>query len=1193
MSMHNLRRLVLVLLILSFMPLGLARAEVITFTPNRDKGGFEVLEQSAQGVELKFRLEQVRLEDLQVDGEIYSQISIPGLFLPGQAGAPNLPSLGRMVALPHGAAASLEILGTRQQTLLGIDVLPAPPLPLDTDTAPPAYVPDPAIYGADAFWPAAIAQISPAEATRGVDTLILGIAPFQYNPVRKELIVYSEIHLRLDFGPTDGAFGENRLRSRGWDSILRQNLLNFDSLPALDTTLPTDGITPAGQYEYVILIPDDEVYRAQAERLKEFRVEQGISTGIVTLSETGATRAAIEAWINNAYNNWQRPPDAVLLLGDWVADGGTTGITSGLYNSYCVSDNLYADVGGDNLPDIVFARMTATPANVARMVDKVIAYESDPPVDPGFYAQPLLSCGWQTDRWFCLCSEIVQGFLAHELNKSPVREYAGGYAGMTTWSTNQNTYMLLDYFGPDGLGYIPLTPSYLTDWSGNATGINYAINSGAFITQHRDHGGTSGWSSPAYSISSLAGLSNQDLTYVLSMNCLTGKFNYPSEVFAEAFHRMENGALGVVAATEVSYSFVNDTLVFGMWDYMWPDFDPGHGPSGAIDPRPAFALASAKYYLRDSSWPYLSIYYKDLTNHLFHAHGDAYTTLYTEMPQELTVESDDELPLGATTFDVRADAGAMIALTFDGEILAVAEATGDWQKLSIAEPPAQTGEARLTATKPNFFRYSAPIQIVQPGTLYYPTAQAQSSLVSGLGNCMGESYICQILRNGDLKPLAPVSNIVMHGGGYAGSCTMIGWRCDQDEIDVYINDPGLTWPDWCLADAERYSLYGGNLYDFRGVSVVGCTPLPFYFTYSYRCSSNDDCVEDGICDVATGMCDPCPDQDDDGWTVCDGDCNDTNPAINPGATEVCDRVDNDCDGTVDEGLGTTWYRDADRDGYGDPSVSQVACFQPAEYVSDNTDCDDSNWYVNPGRTELCGNSIDDDCDGQIDELLYQVGQHMEAECGNIVPPMEIQTNGSDTWVTTPPGTPDYTTAAAEYYVEIPASGNYYIWTRVRAADVWQDSFYVEVLNPNGAPVSIGTAGTTAVFRLDVADPRITYGVFSWTLVHHWWNTIDIEYNYVPAVYYLGSGVHTIRFRMRDLGTELEALRVEPFPFPCTGADLDKDGWTTCEGDCWDKNAAVNPGASESCLTVYDDNCNGEANEHCDDPLIRPRQPVFD
>ncbi len=109
-------------------------------------------------------------------------------------------------------------------------------------------------------------------------------------------------------------------------------------------------------------------------------------------------------------------------------------------------------------------------------------------------------------------------------------------------------------------------------------------------------------------------------------------------------------------------------------------------------------------------------------------------------------------------------------------------------------------------------------------------------------------------------------------------------------------------------------------------------------------------------------------------TVADAtDCDDTTSAVSPGASEVCNGIDDDCDGDVDDAdssvdlsTGSTWYDDADTDGYGDASVSTQACSQPSGTVSDATDCNDAAASINPGATEVC-NSVDDDCDGDVDD----------------------------------------------------------------------------------------------------------------------------------------------------------------------------------------------------------------------------------
>jgi hypothetical protein len=99
-----------------------------------------------------------------------------------------------------------------------------------------------------------------------------------------------------------------------------------------------------------------------------------------------------------------------------------------------------------------------------------------------------------------------------------------------------------------------------------------------------------------------------------------------------------------------------------------------------------------------------------------------------------------------------------------------------------------------------------------------------------------------------------------------------------------------------------------------------------------------------------------------------GDCDDTNPDFRPGAEELADGVDNDCDGQVDEGLATTWYRDMDGDLFGDSNVTRQEAMQPADFVATGGDCDDTNPDFHPGAQELA-DGVDNDCDGQVDEGL--------------------------------------------------------------------------------------------------------------------------------------------------------------------------------------------------------------------------------
>ncbi len=106
----------------------------------------------------------------------------------------------------------------------------------------------------------------------------------------------------------------------------------------------------------------------------------------------------------------------------------------------------------------------------------------------------------------------------------------------------------------------------------------------------------------------------------------------------------------------------------------------------------------------------------------------------------------------------------------------------------------------------------------------------------------------------------------------------------------------------------------------------------------------------------------------EGYAAVAGDCDDQDPAVHPGAEEVCDGRDNDCDVDIDEQVLDLFYVDGDGDGYGTEQDAVQACDAPEGYVLEAGDCDDTDPQVNPGASEVC-NGEDDDCDGTPDDGL--------------------------------------------------------------------------------------------------------------------------------------------------------------------------------------------------------------------------------
>ncbi len=235
---------------------------------------------------------------------------------------------------------------------------------------------------------------------------------------------------------------------------------------------------------------------------------------------------------------------------------------------------------------------------------------------------------------------------------------------------------------------------------------------------------------------------------------------------------------------------------------------------------------------------------------------------------------------------------------------------------------------------------------------------------------------------------APKGSPCKLDGGAPGSCNgvlcakagcgnkiveaTLGEECDDgnlDDTDGCRSDCKYT----CHNDAEcddKNACTGTEKCDLSKHTCSKGTPLV--------CDDKNPCTDDK-CDVTKGCVSTVIDMDGDGFapssTGCGKDCNDGDPAINPKAAEACNGIDDNCDGTIDEGITTTTcYYDKDGDGYGDDSTAFKACVCPTGATEKTGDCDDADKNVNPSQTAFFTSKsgvvgFDYDCSGK-EELQY-------------------------------------------------------------------------------------------------------------------------------------------------------------------------------------------------------------------------------
>ncbi len=281
-----------------------------------------------------------------------------------------------------------------------------------------------------------------------------------------------------------------------------------------------------------------------------------------------------------------------------------------------------------------------------------------------------------------------------------------------------------------------------------------------------------------------------------------------------------------------------------------------------------------------------------------------------------------------------------------------------------------------------------------------------------------------------------------------------------------------------------------------------------------------------------------------GYVAQAGDCDDTEATVYPGAPELCDGLDNDCNGSVDDSITTTtfyadadgdglgdpndsvedcslptgyvnndrdcndtdaaigeatiFYADADGDGYGEASSTITACTPPTGYVAQAGDCDDTEATVYPGAPELC-DGLDNDCNGQADEGLNcgstSTAFWLEAECATVGSAWTSVTNAgasNGSYVvllqggnagSTPPA--DVPANRIRFTVSNAEAGAYKLFARIGAPSGNDDSFWVRVNNGSWYKWSNGMTRTSGLAwnAYPGGQPTLTAGN----------NTIDFAY----------------------------------------------------------------------------------------------------
>ena len=489
--------------------------------------------------------------------------------------------------------------------------------------------------------------------------------------------------------------------------------------------------------------------------------------------------------------------------------------------------------------------------------------------------------------------------------------------------------------------------------------VRIALNEGRSIVTYSGHGSVTGWMGPSFEGTDVEALSlGERNPVVLSFACVTAAINV-SKCYGETWLREK--AVSFWGASDSSYWNEDDILQKTAFEMIFEEERPALGEM-AVE-----ALASVNDYYGGEG---RSHYYYEV----YHLLGDPTIRPWTAVPGDIDVEQTGIIAVGAETYTLSVSdgfnpiAGALVSLVKEDEGIQATAWTDSsgMAEILISPAPAFEGEMGIVITKHNFRPYEGACQVLDPVAPYLVSQGVLIDDSAGNGDGVpnpGEEVVMAItVENlGHDDAVDCTATITTSNDGI----TIVDGEADFPMIPGHdaatTLDPHFAWSsDAGVADGEKAG-----------------------FVLSWSCSGGHG----GETLFSARIC---ANADDDGFSTCTGDCDDFDAGINPEAEEVCDGVDNNCDGEVDEG-----FADVDGDGFADcvdcddtrvdvfPGAPELCdgldndCdgFAPAGEVDDDEDgwrvcagdCDDEEIAVNPGIEEVLGNGIDDNCDGRIDE----------------------------------------------------------------------------------------------------------------------------------------------------------------------------------------------------------------------------------
>lgn len=505
----------------------------------------KVISDDGQRTVIEVQVLEYQTLPVQINGQEYAEIVLPGEAVGLEAGAPGLPHVSRSLIVGDDAELAVAVLSSAYHDQA---LLVAPSKGNLLRTVDPNQVPyrfGPA-YNANAFFPASLASLGEPYIMRDYRGVTVRVNPFQYNPVTGILRIYDTITLEVrNVGKSTANVltraGAASRPSNAFDTIYRHQFLNYGmnksfSYPPMDE----DG-------ELLIIAYDSWI--SNLNPLVSHKNGIGIPTTVVGVSTIGNTSTQIKQYIQNYYNSHNLA--FVLLVGD-VAQVATPMTSASGENG--AADPTYALLAGtDHYPDILVGRFSAQNTNdLDTQISRTVDYETLPAT---------------TQAWFKRGTGIGsdQGTGDdNEIDKDHIEDFR---------------QMLL------GDGYTLVDQIY--DPGATDTQVTNALNAGRGIVNYCGHGSATSWGTTGFNNSDINALVNKNqLPFIVSVACNNGQFEDYDACFGETWLRAQKdgrptGAIGIYASS-VSQSWSPPMEAQDEFNILFTNTDRPYKTYGAL-----------------------------------------------------------------------------------------------------------------------------------------------------------------------------------------------------------------------------------------------------------------------------------------------------------------------------------------------------------------------------------------------------------------------------------------------------------------------------------------------------------------------------------------------------------------------------------------------------------------------------------